>query len=161
MSELVLTALAGRPHRNNGSLTNAHCLLTLYVGGSGAWTAHDLHSGRTAVVRSRGNVETELVALAGLFGDLPGVMAAAPETLPGAGAGAEMKFTTAQWQALFNAAEASGVEVGAVVSGPDTELLQRVGRMLDELGWSTMVCGPVVDARRSQWDQQPSRTPAP
>jgi hypothetical protein len=111
------------------------------------------------VVRSQGNVEVELAALTGLFGDLPGVAAAAPETLRGAGA--EVKFTTAQWQTLFSAAETCGVEVGVVVSGPDTELLQRVGHLLDELEWSALVCGPMVDARRSQWDEQPSPTPAP
>jgi hypothetical protein len=154
MSELALTALAGPAHPNNGSLTDAHCLLTLYAGGSGAWTAHDLHTGRTAVVRSQGNVEVELVALTGLFGDLAGVVPATAEPLQPAQA--EIKFTRAQWQALFYAAELSGVEVGALVSGPDVQLLERVARLLDEIGWSALVCAPLADGRRSQWDHQPA-----
>jgi hypothetical protein len=155
MSELVLTVVAGPAHRNNGSIRNTHCLLTLYAGGSGAWVAHNLQSGRSATVRSQGHVDLELVALTGLFGDLPDVAttaAARNHSEPTR----EIVFTPAEWQALHEAAETSRVEVAIVVSGDDPMLLQGAARALTDLGWSALVCGPLIDARHSQWGRAAS-----
>lgn len=157
MSDLALTAHIGPTHPNSGRISDVVATLCLYIGDRGVWTLNLATEPITRSFDSTGNVGEELVGLAGMAAGLPAVRPLAEVPLATA-AQRTVDLSGAQWSQLRQAVDESPQSVGLVVAAVIPSLVALVQSAIEGLPWSVTVCGPVVDARRSQWGAESALT---
>ncbi|GAB3077696.1 hypothetical protein [Pedococcus soli] len=157
MSDLALTAHIGPPDPNSGRISDVVATLCLYIGDRGVWTLTLAAEPTTRFFDSTGNVGEELVGLAGVAAGLPAVLPLAEVHLATA-AQRTVDLPEAHWSQLREAVDDSPQSVGLVVAAVIPSLVAPVRSATEGLPWSVTICGPVVDARRSQWGAEAALT---
>ena len=126
MSELVMTVIAGPSHPNSGDLGSVHAFGGLYVGGTGAWRFGSAQSNPPAY---DGVIQVTVSSCGSLVSEIRAGIALC----------------------LNIGAESQNRSLCLVVTCIDETLLGDVEGILDDDGWSVVLCGPRGMRLKSQW----------
>ena len=152
MSELAISVVAGPAHRNSGLIKDVKASIALYVGGSGAWRATNIESGLTVTVPSLGSsLGEELMAVTVLVLQLPSTEDVTRPLLAKAAETGAIDLTSQQWRELFEAARTAEEHVAVLITATEAGPQDDLAAIVQETGWSALICVPVKDLRQSQW----------
>ncbi|MCX6433749.1 MAG: hypothetical protein NTX29_13565 [Actinobacteria bacterium] len=162
MSELLMSVIAGPSHPNSGELGSVHVFGGLYVGGSAAWRFGSVLNNPSpyeevipVALSSGGSLVSEIRAGVTLCLNIGAARSIASDVLGPDWADSFLELPVDVLDRI--GAESRNKGVGLLITSIDESALGEVEGILDDDGWSVMLCGPRGSHLQTQWDRWGSR----